>query len=363
MLLAQAGYTQYRPLSSQHGRGGRRAGDAYRYTELVPAGDDLGPNGGFRGLPDIHLPRETRSFDAAPRRLSFSVGNLTRQDDLVLLSITVIVDINSAVTPAAMSGVSSMPTYARRQIVVEDQVGVCHCIARCVRRAFLCGLGPYSGQDYSHRKEWILDRLRELAGLFAIEVCGYSVMSNHLHLVLRNRPDIAGQWSADEIALRWCRVFPPRRPPRVLNAISGAVSIARTVRLLTSSDHPHTTVVSIRARSDRIEARSGKVDALADCSHRRVRGSSWVSGFSTSSWVSGFFCWIPGCLDSWVSGFPGCLDSFPPDQGRPRRGRFPCCRRATKTGDRLGRRSASWYIDQQRDSRRRSIRSSLPAFG
>ena len=103
-----------------------------------------------------------------------------------------------------------MPTYARRQIVVEDQVGVYHCIARCVRRAFLCGVDPYTGQDYSHRKEWILDRLRELAGLFAIEVCGYSVMSNHLHLVLRNRPDIAEQWSADEIALRWCRVFPPR---------------------------------------------------------------------------------------------------------------------------------------------------------
>ena len=102
-----------------------------------------------------------------------------------------------------------MPTYARGQIVVEDMVGVYHCIARCVRRAFLCGIDPYTGQDYSHRKEWILDRLRNLAGLFAIEVCGYSVMSNHLHLVLRNRPDIAEQWSADEIALRWCRVFRP----------------------------------------------------------------------------------------------------------------------------------------------------------
>ncbi|MGO9921810.1 MAG: transposase [Isosphaeraceae bacterium] len=103
-----------------------------------------------------------------------------------------------------------MPTYARGQIIVEDMVGVYHCIARCVRRAFLCGIDSYTGQDYSHRKEWILDRLRELAGLFAIEVCGYSVMSNHLHLVLRNRPDIAEQWSADEIAWRWCRVFPPR---------------------------------------------------------------------------------------------------------------------------------------------------------
>ena len=103
-----------------------------------------------------------------------------------------------------------MPTYARGQIVVEDQVGVYHCIARCVRRAFLCGVDPYTGQDFSHRKDWILDRMRELAGLFAIEVCGYSVMSNHLHLVLRNRPDVAEQWSDDEIALRWRRVFPPR---------------------------------------------------------------------------------------------------------------------------------------------------------
>ena len=103
-----------------------------------------------------------------------------------------------------------MPTYARGQIVVEDEVGVYHCIARCVRRAFLCGEDPYTGQDYSHRRDWILDRLRELAGLFAIEVCGYCVMSNHIHLVLRNRPDIAEQWSAEEIALRWCRVFPSR---------------------------------------------------------------------------------------------------------------------------------------------------------
>jgi hypothetical protein len=103
-----------------------------------------------------------------------------------------------------------MPACARGQIVVEDQVGVYHCIARCVRRAFLCGIDPYTGKDYSHRKVWILDRMRELAGLFAIEVCGYSLMSNHIHLELRTRPDLAEQWSADEIALRWCRVFPPR---------------------------------------------------------------------------------------------------------------------------------------------------------
>ena len=63
---------------------------------------------------------------------------------------------------------------------------------------FLSGADPYSGKDYSRRKEWILDRLRELGGLFAIEVCGYSVMNNHLHLGLRIRPVIASRLGEGE---------------------------------------------------------------------------------------------------------------------------------------------------------------------
>ena len=125
------------------------------------------------------------------------------------MSITVVVDMVQAVNSRRVSGVSLMPTYDRGQIVLEDQVGVYHCIARYVRRAFFCGVDPYTGQEFTHRKEWILDRMRELAGLFAIEECCYSVMSNRHHFVLRNRPGIAEQWSDDEIALRWRRVFPP----------------------------------------------------------------------------------------------------------------------------------------------------------
>ena len=75
-----------------------------------------------------------------------------------------------------------MPAYARRDIVDEDHIGVYHCIARCVRRAFLCGTDAYSGRDYGHRKVWIVDRLHQLAGLFGVEVCDYATMSNHLHL-------------------------------------------------------------------------------------------------------------------------------------------------------------------------------------
>jgi hypothetical protein len=66
-----------------------------------------------------------------------------------------------------------VPTFARRDIVDDDhRVGVYHCIARCVRRAFLCGTDSYSGRDYSHRKAWVLERLRHLAGFFEVEVCG-----------------------------------------------------------------------------------------------------------------------------------------------------------------------------------------------
>jgi len=70
-----------------------------------------------------------------------------------------------------------MPTYPRRQIVIEDKVGVYHCVARSSAGPSSAARTRTTGQDFSHRKDWILDRLRELAGLFSVEVCGCSVMS------------------------------------------------------------------------------------------------------------------------------------------------------------------------------------------
>jgi hypothetical protein len=48
-------------------------------------------------ISDTNVPRETMRFRVAQRGRSFSVEYLTRQHDLVLLSITVIVDMISAV--------------------------------------------------------------------------------------------------------------------------------------------------------------------------------------------------------------------------------------------------------------------------
>ncbi|MBN2321607.1 MAG: transposase, partial [Acidobacteria bacterium] len=78
----------------------------------------------------------------------------------------------------------------RSKYVQEGKEGVYHCFCRCVRRAFLYGFDAHSGRDYSHRKEWLVNRLRHLASIFALDVCAYSVMDNHYHTILRTRPDI-----------------------------------------------------------------------------------------------------------------------------------------------------------------------------
>ncbi len=83
-----------------------------------------------------------------------------------------------------------MPTPRRSQISLTD-TPYYHCISRCVRRAFLCGVDPYSQKSYEHRRQWVEDRLYFLASLFAIDICAYAVMSNHTHLVLhiqKNKP-------------------------------------------------------------------------------------------------------------------------------------------------------------------------------
>ena len=99
-----------------------------------------------------------------------------------------------------------MASYSRRKLLGQRRTAVFHCWNRCVRRAFLCGLDPLTGRDLSHRRDWIVDRERQLAGLFAIEVTFHTEMANHLHLVLRSRPDIAERWSREEVARRWLTI-------------------------------------------------------------------------------------------------------------------------------------------------------------
>ena len=45
-------------------------------------------------------------------------------------------------------------------------------------------------------------------GAPAAAVWGYAVMSNHLHVVVQMLPDVAANWTDQEVAERWIRLFP-----------------------------------------------------------------------------------------------------------------------------------------------------------
>ncbi len=94
----------------------------------------------------------------------------------------------------------------RSYIVDPCLVQVLHVYNRCVRRAFLCGADSVSDRDYSHRKEWVWQRLEFLTGIFAFDIATYAVMSNHFHLVVRSRPDIVASWTDEEVAIRNLRL-------------------------------------------------------------------------------------------------------------------------------------------------------------
>jgi hypothetical protein len=61
-------------------------------------------------------------------------------------------------------------TIARSRRIDMSVTRWYHCVTRCVRRAFLLGDGT------SDRKEWIENRIEELAEIFALGVGGFSVI-------------------------------------------------------------------------------------------------------------------------------------------------------------------------------------------
>ena len=105
-----------------------------------------------------------------------------------------------------------------RRLLV-DPVNECdyHLVSRCVRQAFLCGVDGES--DYSHRRGWLVERMRQLAPCFAVDVYAYTVLDNHFHLVLRHDPLAGRAWSDGEVAWRWFEAFPPTEHGEVVQAL------------------------------------------------------------------------------------------------------------------------------------------------
>lgn len=91
----------------------------------------------------------------------------------------------------------------RRDIVDAQNPGVYHCISRCVRRESLL--------SSPERRLWIVQRIEKLVEFLAIDVISFAVMENHLHLLLRIRPDVVREWSDREVATRRIAALPNKR--------------------------------------------------------------------------------------------------------------------------------------------------------
>ncbi len=98
-------------------------------------------------------------------------------------------------------------TQARSQQVSLEDTPYYHCISRCVRRAFLCGEDHVTGENYEHRKLWVVEKLKELSEVFAINISAYAIMSNHYHVILHVDADKANNWEQDEVIERWRNLF------------------------------------------------------------------------------------------------------------------------------------------------------------
>ena len=59
------------------------------------------------------------------------------------------------------------PRYAH---VSLDATPYYHCVSRCVRRAYLCGIDPNTGEDYVYRRQLIEDKMLELSDIFVLDI-------------------------------------------------------------------------------------------------------------------------------------------------------------------------------------------------
>ncbi len=120
-------------------------------------------------------------------------------------------------------------TRARKELIAVEDTPFYHCISRCVRRAYLCGEDYQSGQNFDHRKVWLVERIKFLSSVFSIDVCAYAVMSNHYHLVLFINQDAANSWDQEEVLERWGQLFPTSAHKlQTLLAAAGSEAVRKT---------------------------------------------------------------------------------------------------------------------------------------
>ncbi len=93
-----------------------------------------------------------------------------------------------------------------------------HCVAWPVRRAYLCGKDPLTGNDFEHRADWFRERLLLASEVFAIDVCAYSILPDRFSLILRVDSERAAGFSDASVLRRYGKFSPQAKLARGLSA-------------------------------------------------------------------------------------------------------------------------------------------------
>jgi len=129
-------------------------------------------------------------------------------------------------------GYSTRMPKPRGQIVSLAATAYYHCINRCVRR-LLVRPRPLYRANFDHRKQWLVERMKELAAIFAIDICAYGVLSNHFHVILHVDHERACGWTNEQVAERYAKLFPhTERTARLLPENARAKTLAEWRRRL-----------------------------------------------------------------------------------------------------------------------------------
>ena len=101
-----------------------------------------------------------------------------------------------------------MARKTRGSLINPNEVTIVHAVAKTARNLFLLGEDFATRTQNSHRKAWIVDILEFQCSLMAIDLLDFCLMDNHIHQVLRSRPDVVKKWTDREVARRWLTLCP-----------------------------------------------------------------------------------------------------------------------------------------------------------
>ena len=98
----------------------------------------------------------------------------------------------------------TMPRYAQLSLAETPWY---HVVSRCVRRAYLCGIDHITGQSYEHRRDWVEQRIKQLASVFTIDIAAFAVLNNHYHIVVRVDNERIAELTTEEVLQRWTQLY------------------------------------------------------------------------------------------------------------------------------------------------------------